>query len=135
MTRAKKAVNDAYTMAVLTTAMDEETAQAVIAQRKAIKEPLSALGARAFVREWEKIPEAKRQDALEHWALQNWRGFKAEWFLKPSNFEDRRHPSPKQAGGAPQTFHEHTQLPEGKVPILSATHFSKIWEQRQKGNA
>jgi hypothetical protein len=121
MTR-RKTVDDTATKAVLMEAMDAETADAVIEQRKAIKEPLSALGARAFIREWVKIPEAKRQDALEHWALQNWRGFKADWFLKPSGFEDRRHPSPKQ-GGAPVTFTDeikpvHKPSPEERAAAV-----------------
>ena len=131
MTRPKKAVDDADTMKVLMTAMDEETAQAVIAQRKAIKEPLSALGAKAFIREWSQIPEAKRQDALEQWALQNWRGFKAEWFLKPSGFEDRRHPSPKHQGGAPVSFDSSVPDHIASRVILPKNHFSKTW----KGNA
>jgi hypothetical protein len=128
--RTRPATDDAAAMAVLITAMDEETAQAVIDQRKAIKEPLSALGAKGFVKEWVKIPEAKRQDALEQWALQNWRGFKSEWFMKPSGFEDRRHPSPKQMGGAPVTFHEHTPDHIASRVILPANHFSKTWKDR-----
>jgi hypothetical protein len=103
MRTKRKTVDDTATKAVLMEAMDEETADAVIDQRKAIKEPMTALGARRFIKQWNLIPETKRQDALELWAVNNWRGFEAEWFTRPSRFEDRRHPSPKQ-GGAPVTF-------------------------------
>ena len=136
MTRRKKAVDDAATMAVLATAMDAETAQAVIDQRKAIKEPMTALGARRFIKQWNLIPEAMREDALERWAMNNWRGFEAEWFLKPSRFEDRRHPSPK-VGGAPVTFADEIR-PVQKPPVsdrLAAVERARQLLGNTRGNA
>jgi hypothetical protein len=127
---AKKKQDDSAAMAILIAAMDDETAFAVIEQRRAIKEPLTALGAKRFVKQWNLIPEPNRQDALERWAMNNWCGFEADWFTKPARFEDRRDPSPK-SGGAPVTFDTETPAHIANRVILPKNHFSKTW----KGNA
>jgi hypothetical protein len=112
---------------VLMQVLPEDLALDVIQHRKGLKCPLTATGAKALVKQYQLAGNAV--EAAEHHLNVGWRGFKAEWMNKGSRYQDSGNPMPKQ-GGAPQTFHEHTELPEGKVVVLPKNHFSKTWKAR-----
>jgi hypothetical protein len=63
---------------LLETVVSAGTAQAIVDHRKLMKEPMSPLAAKGFVKQLSMIPEAMRDECVEHWAMKGWRGFYAQ---------------------------------------------------------
>jgi hypothetical protein len=63
---------------LLETVVSTDTAQAIIDHRLLMKEKMSPLAAKGFVRQLLMIPETMRDECVEHWAMKGWRGFYAQ---------------------------------------------------------
>jgi hypothetical protein len=103
----------------------DQSARDIIAYRRKIKKPLTERAARAVANELAKVPQPRREEAIDHWLNKAWQGFKAEWFMEPQGHIGRS--KPVSLGGSPKTFSdEFAPVKRGKLPD---NHFLNQWKQ------
>lgn len=111
----------------LTEAVSDQTARDIIAQRKKKKVPLTARAARKFRDELLKIPQDRREEAVDEWVNCGWTGFYADSLMKRLQGPPQRYQ--QQTGGSPKSFE---YKPDNVVPMPQRKTAFQEWYEKQK---